>query len=224
MRKYYICLILIILGFSLYAQGENSKQLRFGLISSPVYNLDLRLSNSLHKVYVTAEFNVKPDSTMAVDYFSFFLNRDANIEQMYVNSERVSPSITTNLQVEHFVPTLPIPALLDSNTVEVCYSLKRSLFVAPDSVSVKLKYWLPLPEWQPFADGSEIVGFLSEYYWFPRNIESESTIYLKLLSAMRYTLKLDEPCCCDETDGLRIQRGCFKDAPGKSSFMKIIRS
>jgi len=209
--------------FSLFAQDEITNQLKFGLISSPVYNLDLRLSNVLQKVYVTVDFKVKPDSTLAADYFSFFMNQDANLEQVFINSKLVSPSITTNLQVEHFVPSLPVPALLDPNSVEVCYSLKRSLFVSQDSVSVKLKYWLPLPKWQPVADGSHIIGFLSEYYWFPRNVETRSTVYVKLQSAACYTLELDEPCCFSEIDGLRMQSGCFRDGLGKSSFLKIVR-
>lgn len=224
MRKYLICLLVIFIGLNLAAQDSGKNQVKFGLISSPAYDLDLRLSNELRRIYITAQFFVKQDSLQAADYYSFFVNQDVRIEQIFINSRLIAPILTTNLQAEHFDPVLPVPALLDTSSVMICYSFKRSdMVTAADSISFKVKFWVPTPDWQPNADGSSMIGYLTDHYWFPRNIETTSTVNIKLQSSALYRLEIDRPCLWTDIKGIRTHRGCFQDAPGTSTFLKILK-
>ncbi|PKN73009.1 MAG: hypothetical protein CVU50_04430 [Candidatus Cloacimonetes bacterium HGW-Cloacimonetes-3] len=224
MRKYLICLLVILFGLNLAAQDSGKNQVKFALISSPVYDLDLRLSNELRRIYVTAQFSVKQDSLNVADYYSFFVNQDVRIEQIFINEKLTAPILTTNLQAEHFIPVLPVPALLDTNSVMICYSFKQSDMVSKaDSLSFKVKFWVPTPEWQPNSDGSSMIGYLTDHYWFPRNIETSSTVNIKLLSSAYYRLEIERPCLWTDNSGIRTHRGCFQDSPGRSTFLKIIK-
>lgn len=224
MHRILLSIILMLISLVLCAEVNKGNQVRFGLISAQEYSLDLRLSNEMQRVYITALFTVNADSLKTLDYYSFFVNQDVHIEQMFVNSRLLSPFITSNLQAEHFVPSLPVPALLDSTSAMVCYSLKKADLAAADSVHFKVSFWIPLPEWQPDVSNAVMAGFLTDHYWFPRNIVFPSKVNIKLQSSYLYKLELDNPCLTTENKGIRTHRGCFQDGPGKSSFLKIIKT
>lgn len=224
MHKILVSVLLVCLSIFLYAEANQSNQVRFGLISASEYNLDLRLSNEMQRVYITALFTVNADSLKARDYYSFFVNRDVHIEQVFVNAKIQSPFITSNLQPEHFVPVLPVPALLDSTSAMVCYSFKKADLAASDSVHFKVGFWIPLPEWQPDTTNALMAGFLTDHYWFPRNVVFHSKVNIRLQSSFLYKLELEKPCMATENKGIKTHRGCFQDGPGMSSFLKIIKT
>jgi hypothetical protein len=224
MRKYLLSLLFVLFVLYLAAQDTGKYQIKFGLISAPVISLDMRLSNELRRIYVTADFAIARDSLKAADYYSFFMNQDMQLTQIFINGQLTSPTLTTNLQPEHFNPLLPVPALLDTSSVIVCYSFRQAMLSSPtDSISFRVKYWMPLPEWQPTVDRLNVVGFLSDHYWYPRNIETYSTVNVKLQSSSNYRLELEIPCLATDKSGIRTHRGCFQDFAGKSTFLKIIR-
>lgn len=222
MRRLILCILLVMFWLSLIADTSGDEQITFGLISAPEYFLDLRLSNSLNRVFVTAEFTIEPDQTDTNNYYSFFISKDARIEQLFVNAKRSFPLLTTNLTTEHFSPSLSVPALLDSTSLVVCYSIaKEALMQNP--TTIKLIYWLPIPEWHPTSDGKQVIGFMADEYWFPRNIEYDSTVNVTLQTTVRHKLEIDTPCTYLETDGIRLHKGCFRDGIDKSAYVKIIR-
>lgn len=222
MHRLLIILMLVVGGISLFAEDNTAEQITFGLISAPEYNLDMRMSLSLKRVYVTAEFVVQPDSSKSNDYYSFFISKDAKIEQAYINSKRAYPLLTTNLVPEHFDPVLSVPALLDSSSLVLCYSFDNTTLMK-EPASIKVTYWIPLPEWHPTDDGKGVIGFMADEYWFPRNIEYDSTVNIELQSTESYKLEIDTPCSFSDDEGIRMHKGCFRDGIGKSAFLKIIK-
>jgi len=223
MHRLILSIMLIIVGLSLFANDFEEEQISFGLISAPEYFLDLRLSNSLKRVFVTAEFSITPERDNPKDYYSFFISKDAKIEQVFINDKRSYPLLTTNLLPEHFEPTLLVPAILDSTSLVVCYSIERNALLQ-ESARFKVIYWLPLPEWHPTTDGKSVIGFMADEYWFPRNIEFDSTVNVTLQTTVRHQLEIDTPCVFLETEGIRLHKGCFRDGIDKSAYLKIIRS
>jgi hypothetical protein len=202
----------------LLAQEAETPQIKFALLSAPVYNLDMRLSPQMERIYITASFTVERDSLNEADYYSFFLNKDANVESVKINDVLANMTLTSNLVPEHFNPVLPIPALLDSNSVVRCYSFKLAdKFNPAGSASFSIKYWVPLPNFQDNPGGFKCSGYLSNQFWFPRNIEGPSRVNTKMVSSSSYKLELGPDCKFTDKDGIRTHQSSFQDSPDNTS-------
>lgn len=224
MRKIIVSLILLCVAIGLSAQEASTPETKFGLLSASVYNLEMRLSTEMQRLYVSAEFSLDKAKLSEANYHSLFLNEDARLEQIKINNVVSAPILTTNLVPEHFNPVLPVPALLDSNSVVICYSFNVANIATVDGmINFKIKYWLPLSEWIDNPEGYKCAGFMAEQYWFPRNLEGASTVNTKLLSSTSFKLELGADCTFTDKDGIRTHRSTYQDSPENLAPFKLIK-
>lgn len=237
MRKIIILSILLALGLFLGAEElniaaeeqpiatEEQDIPKFGLVYSDEYNIDLRVSGEMQRVYVVAEFLVCPAKMVAADYNSFFLNKVARIEQVFINNQLTSPVLATGLVPEHFEPVFPIPELLSDSTFATCYSFKlEPLKASPELIKVKLRYWLPITSFNTMPNEKCYVEFPLEKFWFPRNVEKPSAVNLKMVSSSRYALDIGSEVTVTDNNGIITHSVRYTDEPGKTLSIKIIKS
>lgn len=225
MQKYLLILILLVIGMGLYADRVIGPGYDFGLLGADTYNLDLRYSNELRKLYVVAEFTIKGSELSNTSLHSFFMSRDAHLDQLYINGKQCGTILANNLVPEHFTPVLQYPELVDSLSTALCYTFNFNCIKLPESdINFKLVYWLQMPEWQKDTAGVEFTSLAADALWFPRNLAGGSTVNIELKTSARYTLQLDSECVYSEENGIRIHQGSFQDGPGLNPVMKIIKS
>ncbi|HOH97386.1 MAG TPA: hypothetical protein PL188_03645 [Candidatus Cloacimonadota bacterium] len=223
MRKYIFTAILLLVLLSLNAELIEGSPIRFNVLESHNYKLDLTLSTALNRLMIAAEFSIDRSQLATVDYYSFFLNNIATVDYVFLGDRLVRYQKATNLHPKHFVPELPVPELVDSCTVVSCYSFGTPLFKGlPDTVSVYVEYWLPLPDWQINDEGREYISFSTCDFWYPRNLYQPSELDIKLTTTIFHEIA----DMTDYTDRgyVRTIRKQYIDIPGISRELTIFKS
>ena len=222
MRNIIITILLALICVGLYAEEQVVP--KFALLSPVASNLDLRVSAEMQRLYVTAEFSVIPVLLRKANYYSFFLSKEARIEQVLVNDKPQKPLITSLLVPEHFDPVMPLPELLGDSTAVNCFSYDLDSYkTGEEAIRFKFRYWLPLPQWKTAAGGASYLDLPADSYWFPRNIEAESRAQIRMVSNTLYGLDLVSDAQVSEVDGIRTSTGSLLDAPANPFILKIIR-
>jgi len=223
MRRYVIIAILLVATLFLSAELIEGSPIRFNVLESHDYKLDLTLSTAMNRLMVAAEFNIDKTRLSAVDYYSFFLSNTAYVDFVFLGDKLVSYQTATNLHPKHFIPELPMPELVDSCAVVNCYSFSSDLFAGlPDSVSVYVEYWLPLPEWQVNDEGREYISFSTCDFWYPRNLYQPSELNI-ILNTTIFT-EAEDMTDFEDRGYLRRIRKHYIDIPGISRELKIYKS
>jgi hypothetical protein len=133
------------------------------------------MSTGAGRLYVQAKFAVNQDSLIDTEYYSFFLNKDAYLERVYVNGKIIPYPISTNLDPMHFVPELQMLELIDTCAITKCYSIgSEYLKQAAGSIDIEVCYRLPLPEWEKNDLGEECLSFVACDFWYHEIVYEQS--------------------------------------------------
>jgi len=218
-----LAILLALVSLSLCAEEQVVP--KFALLSPVAYNLDLRISAEMQRMYVTAEFSVIPVLLRRADYYSFFLAKEARFQQTYINDKLQKPLITSQLVPEHFEPVFPFPELLGDSTGVRCFSYDLENYkTSEEAIRFKFRYWLPLPQWQTDPSGVSYLDLSTDGFWFPRNLEAESRVNVRLISSVLYQLDQVMDLQTSEIDGIRTSLGSLLDNPLLPQTLRILRT
>ncbi len=226
MRILLIALILLAIGGFLFAEEETAEDVPgFSLLSADSYSFDMSIWPEMQRLYVNAELSFNPARITDVEYYSLFLNKDVRFEQISVNGMRFMPFKTTGLVPEHFEPVFSMPEVLQDTLNVICYSFALHGFRNQASnIDIKMRYWIPWPEFVNLDSASQYLEYLPTGFWFPRNLEFDNQVSLKLSTSTRYQLEIGDITPFSDAEGIRTHSLNYTENPLRINPFKLIRT
>ncbi len=221
MRNMLLALILLTLGTLLFAEAETTEEVpKFSLLSADSYSFEMSIWPEMQRLYVNAEISMNPARITDVEYYSLFLNKELRFEQISVNGMRFMPFKTTGLVPEHFEPVFPQPEVLQDSLNLVCYSFALHGFRNQASnIEIRMRYWIPWPEFKSDDGNTQYLEYLPSGFWFPRNLEFDNQVSIKLITSTRYRLALGDLVPFSDAEGIRTHSLSYTENPlGVNSF------
>lgn len=211
-----------MLGFLLCLSAEEIliSPVEYRLLEAQEYDLELTPSRPLGKMFAKLSFEISQAELEEADFYSLFLACCAKIDRMKINGEEVEYYTTTGLHPLHFAPELNRLELIEAGSPVICYSLDPSLFDQEQN-TVYIEYQMPMPLWQPRADGSEVLSLSDIPFFYPRNLYSPAELSLSLNTTTFY--RMEDADQTIDTGNLRIIRKKIVDLIDEDIKLDLIK-
>lgn len=189
-RLLFIFVLSLLLASGLGAQNS-ADALYFKLLQAEDYELDTFFSTELQRLYVQIDFDVPKTELDPTYNYGVFLDRDAQFQSITVSGQYSSHYLVNNLKPEHFVPGLTQPELLDWDSQVTFYGLSLANYESlQEIVHFRIWYYLRIPPFTLDDTQKLSTGLDAQQCWYPRNINTSSSVKLKLTTIPYISLRI----------------------------------
>ncbi len=218
-----IALLLLLVG-GLAAQ-DTASALRFKLLESDEYELDMFYSTELQRLYMQVDFDISKSQLDSDYYYGVFLHKDAQMQAIAVSGNYESHYWVDNLQPEHFGPELNQPELLVWNSPALFFGIRLSNFAKyPETAHFKIWYYLDVPPFR-LDDGNKLsTGLDARDFWYPRNLNQDSKVKLTMTTTPYMSLRVGNSFASNvDKQYSRTHKNTYIETPGQPCGFRLIR-
>jgi hypothetical protein len=198
---------------------------KFKLITPAVLDLNMFYSSELHRLYVEADFDLQKDQLDPTQYNGVFLSRDTKLQSLTIAGQGEGYYYVNNITAQNFQPELSKPELLAADSPARFHGMSINNYQNyPDTVRVKLMYYLDMPEFRTNEMKQVCAGFGGDQYWYPHSLTGDVKVNVKLETTPYFSLMLGNSFPSHTDQGFKRMHQCsFMDVPPQPQAFRLIK-